>query len=53
MLNLASSLPERTRSFLEHYDVDLTIRDYLAGVADEVVSGSMDFNEFVDMVRSS
>lgn len=50
MLNLSSSLPDRLRPFLEQREIDLTICDYLVGVAHEVVSGSMDFEEFVDVV---
>lgn len=48
---LKLSLPHRIRHFLEERDVDdVSVCDYLVGVADEVVSGSMDFDELVDVV---
>lgn len=49
----SSSLPDRLRTFLEDRDVDLAVCDYLVGLADEVVSGTMDFEELVDVVRST
>jgi hypothetical protein len=53
LVNVSSSLPDRTKSFLDQHDVDLVVSDYLAGVAEEVSSDLMDFEEFVDVVSIS
>jgi hypothetical protein len=52
LVNVSKSLPDRIRSFLDQRDVDLAVSDYLVGVADEVASDLMDFEEFVDVVST-